>query len=289
MPNIVQTTNRQVEILSHVQENPGKFNILDLEDQFNVGKATIERDLQQLREWGIAIHSVRGKLRIENSISVSKYVELLSMYIAFSSSQSVLQKSLMLISKHLKDKVLPTFVTINKAIEQRIVIQFSYLNVESKKIDQRILEPYGITFLDGRWLVVGSAKDRQDGLRHFLLENISAVRMTDKRFKPDKNFDISVYYKNVWGRFHDDKIYTVKIWFDPSIAHIIESRQWHTNQKIRKQKGGSLIFEAKVTGLYEIMNWILPWGKLARVKKPLALVNLIKEIATETLLLYQKY
>ena len=45
MPNIIQTTKRQIEILSLIQEYPGKYSVIDLEDKLNIGKATVERDL----------------------------------------------------------------------------------------------------------------------------------------------------------------------------------------------------------------------------------------------------
>ena len=60
----------------------------------------------------------------------------------------------------------------------------------------------------------------------------------------------------------------MKIQFDKSVAHIIQNRKWHTNQKVKQQKDGSVIMEATVTSLHEIASWIMPWGKLAKVIEP---------------------
>lgn len=282
MPNILQTTKRQIEILSLIQQEPSKLSIPDLEDHFSVSKATVERDVQQLRSWGITVHSVKGKLRIEKTISQRKYVELLSMYIAFSSSQSVLQKSLSLICQQMKDRALTTFVTINKAVEGSKVLKFAHYNLQRDKTEERTMNPYGITLLGKRWLLLGYVHEHKQ-LRHYLVENMSNLRVLDKTFKPDKDFDIAKYYENVWGRWHHEKTYKVKIWFDPSVAHIILNRLWHTNQKVRKQKDGSVIFEATVTGLHEITNWVLPWGRLAKVVRPEVLAKKVRWLANEIL------
>jgi predicted DNA-binding transcriptional regulator YafY len=283
MPNIIQTTKRQIEILSLIQEYPGKYSVIDLEDKLNIGKATVERDLQQLRSWGVAVHSVRGKLQLEQVIPERKFVELLSMYIAFSSSQSIFHKSLVLAFKRLKENTLSTFVKLNRAIENNLALKFTYTNVEANRLEKRSINPYGITLLGKRWLLLGY-DDKAKQLRHYLIENISELELTDKKFKPDKDFDIAKYYENVWGRWHHEKMYNVKIWFDPKVTNVILNRYWHTNQKVRKQKDGSVIFEAKVSGLYEITNWILPWGKLARVIGPKELKDRVNKIALEILI-----
>ena len=285
MANIIEATKRQIEILALIQDRSLKFSVFDLEDKFSVSKATVERDLQQLRAWGISIHSVRGKYRLVKPLPVSKYVDLLSMYVSCSSSYGTFMKSLTLVCQHLKSQALDTFIKINKAIEERKVLKFAVNNLETKKTEERMLYPYDLTLRNDGWLVVGYSPERED-FRHFLIENMSNIQVLEKIFLRDRNFDIAAYYNPVWGRYHDRKAYNVKIWFDPSVAHIVESRQWHTDQKIKKQKDGSVIFEAKVTGLYEIMNWVLPWGRLAKVLRPKELIDMVKNLANEISSIY---
>ncbi len=283
MPNIIQTTKRQIEMLSLIQDHPREYSIFDLEVMFNTSKATIERDLLQLRSWGLAVHSERGKLKLENKITEHKLIELLSMYIAFSSSQSIFHKSLGLLCKSRKEDIISIFVTINRAIDKNLSLKFNYYNVQANKFEKRSINPYGITLLGKRWIILGY-DEKAEQLRHYLIENVNELELTNKKFKPDKDFDISKYYENVWGRWHDEKTYNVKIWFDPSIANVIINRYWHMNQKIKKQKDGSVIFQAKVSGLYEITNWILPWGRLARVIEPKKLNENIQKIARDILI-----
>lgn len=286
MPTIIQTTKRQVEILSSILSKPGEYSPVDLELQFNVSKATMERDLQQLRSWGIDVHSIRGKLHIDKPIPVKRSVELLSLYVSLSASESPYHKSLTLLYTQLKEEAFNIFVTLSRAIERSKAVRFTYVNPETSKEQLRKIYPYGISLLGKRWVLAGYLPDRKE-MRHFSMENISAPTMLNETFKPKGDFSLAKFYEDVWGRWKDEKEYAVKIWFDPTLQHLMTTKVWHTHQKIRKQKDGSIIFEARVSGLYEIMNWVLPWGKYARVLEPAALVDMIKKHIEEMTSVYR--
>ena len=286
MSTIIQTTKRQIEILSYILDSPGKYSPIDIEDQFKISKATTERALQQLRSWGIDVHSVRGKLRIDQPISVKRSIELLSIYISHAISESPYHKSLTLLYAQLKEKAFNIIITLSKAIDQSKAVRFTYTNPETSKAELRKIYPYGLSLLGKRWLLAGYLPDRQE-MRHYSIENISDPTIIEETFKPKKDFSLAKFYEDVWGRWKEDKKYTVKIWFDPALQHLITTKVWHTNQKIQKQKDGSIIFEARVSGLYEIMNWVLPWGKYAKVLEPAKLVEMIKKHVDEIQFIYK--
>ncbi len=52
---------RQLNILGMVLGHPGAYQIADLEDIFDCEALTIKRDLQELREMGIDIHTMGKK------------------------------------------------------------------------------------------------------------------------------------------------------------------------------------------------------------------------------------
>ncbi len=282
MANIINATKRQIEILSLILQEPNTHSIADIEVRFKISNATAERDVLQLRSWGIAIHSKRGKLQLEKSFSLQQQRDALAMYVAFSSPKSVLQKSLSLLCEQMQENALPAFVTITKAIDARNVLKFSHYNVLDDKTETRTLNPYGITLLGQRWVVVGFAIEHKE-LRHYAIENMSNIKLLEQQFKPDKQFDLAKYYENVFGVWHYNKIFDVKIQFEKSVAHIIQNRKWHTNQKVKLQKDGSVIMEATVTSLHEIASWIMPWGKLANVIEPEVLKEKIFILCREIL------
>ncbi|MBS4028290.1 MAG: WYL domain-containing transcriptional regulator [Ignavibacteriales bacterium] len=282
MANIITATKRQVEILSLITQEPNKHSIVDIEARFNISNATAERDLLQLRSWGIAIHSIRGKLQLEKPLSLSQYRDALAMYVAFSSPKSVLQKSLTLLCEQMEENALPAFVTITKAIESRRVLKFSHYNIWEDKKETRTLNPYGISLLGQRWVVVGYANEHSE-LRHYAIESMTKIKLLEQTFTLSPQFNVAKYYENVFGVWHYKKTFDVKIQFDKSVAHIIQNRRWHTNQILKPQNDGSLIMEATVTSLHEMASWIMPWGKLAKVIEPKELKEKICNLCREIL------
>ncbi|MGI6141839.1 MAG: WYL domain-containing protein, partial [Caldicoprobacterales bacterium] len=63
---------------------------------------------------------------------------------------------------------------------------------------------------------------------------------------------------------------------------------WLPSQKIVKLKDDSIIFTARVDGLKEIKKWVLGFGRLAKVRKPVELIEQIVEETREIQRLYQE-
>jgi hypothetical protein len=57
----------------------------------------------------------------------------------------------------------------------------------------------------------------------------------------------------------------VKIRFAAEVAGYISEKIWHKTQKIKPQKDGSLIFEARVAGTDEIKFWLMSWDPRPRL------------------------
>jgi predicted DNA-binding transcriptional regulator YafY len=79
----------------------------------------------------------------------------------------------------------------------------------------------------------------------------------------------------------------VRVRFAPQIAGYIAEKTWHASQKLRRQKDGSMIFEAEVAGTEEIKRWILTWGARAVVLAPESLRQEIRREAEKMLKAYK--
>ena len=62
-------TARQIEILSLIEKSPAAFAVADLCEIFHVEAATLNRDLRDLREMGLGIHSSKNKLALLRELS----------------------------------------------------------------------------------------------------------------------------------------------------------------------------------------------------------------------------
>jgi proteasome accessory factor B len=67
--------------------------------------------------------------------------------------------------------------------------------------------------------------------------------------------------------------------FDPLVADNVAEVVWHKTQKSKFLDDGSLLFEVKVSGLWEISWWILGYGDQAEVLEPKELRRMVAERA----------
>lgn len=67
--------------------------------------------------------------------------------------------------------------------------------------------------------------------------------------------------------------------FSAEKAPLVSSRMWHPNQRVTKQRNGSVRVEFSAPSLAPIVSWVLEWGPHARAVGPDALVaRVIREL-----------
>jgi predicted DNA-binding transcriptional regulator YafY len=259
---------RQIEIVSLVQSSPGKLSVADLCEQFGVEVATIHRDLRELRDQGILIHSVKNGLQLLRPLTQKDQYELLSSYLSFVRQAIGFPKNLSLITKKLKSKSLDLFVTLVNAIEERRVLEIIYYKMFDDETVTRIIEPYDLipTFRDWRLIA------RSDGIfKTFLVENIKEVRVRDRRFERAKGYDVSDLFRKSFEYWSGGEEIEVVLQFKRRVASIIKSGIWSEDQELKTPPNGSIVLKMKVNSLEEIGNWVMTWGGNVRVLKPIEL------------------
>lgn len=60
--------------------------------------------------------------------------------------------------------------------------------------------------------------------------------------------------------FKGDGDFHVRIEFDDFAGKLVEERQWHHSQKVKKRPGGGVELSMKLNSLEEIERWVLGWG-----------------------------
>jgi predicted DNA-binding transcriptional regulator YafY len=79
----------------------------------------------------------------------------------------------------------------------------------------------------------------------------------------------------------------VRIKLDPNVAWRAPEYRLVPNQKIAKQKDGSAILEARVSGIVEATQWILAWGGAAEALEPAQLRDAVRAELAKALEKYQ--
>ena len=158
---------------------------------------------------------------------------------------------------------------ISQATVDRQMVEIDYYTMSRKKKTRRKVAPYKIWFFDGAFYLVGNCGLRKD-VRIFALDRIKSLRLTDETFEMPADFKVEDFMQTSFGVFYG-KPQNVRIRFAPEVAGYIQEKTWHSTQKIKPQKDGSVIFEARVAGTDEIKYWLMSWGGKAEVLRPASL------------------
>jgi proteasome accessory factor B len=165
-------------------------------------------------------------------------------------------------------------------LRKQIVTVNYYLPCEHKYIVTD-LSPYHLMYNDQTWYVLGMSSYHK-GISSFRLKHIKELKILDKCFVEDKNFNVSDYLGRAWSMMPEGRLYNVKLRFLPEVAFSVAETQWHSTQTVTFEEDGSAIVEFRVDGLNEIIWWILGYGDQVQVLTPRVLRQRILEIAKNT-------
>jgi len=157
-----------------------------------------------------------------------------------------------------------------RAIEDRKATVVLYQSQRATEPVEYELYPYGLVFHRGSLYLVAFSRDH-DELRHFKVDRISEVEVSNFPFRMPDDFNLAKHLANSFGVFHGKGDVAVKVRFSPDVARYVEESKWHASQQLSKQKDGSLLAEFRLSSTEEIKRWILSFGQNAVVVEPEAL------------------
>lgn len=299
---------RLIRTLQLIESEPWKWDVAGLELEFNVGHATVERDIRILRGWG-TIERKNGYFAVKDlKFLPTNFTpsEALSLVLAGSmvaqrigippteAMQSALRKI---------DDLLPEQVdamikrmqkrlnvginlirecnsevldAISKAVSGHNPIEIDYYVLARDEVTRRKVDPCGLTFRFGTWYIIGYCHLRED-VRTFAVDRIRRMRVLNEHFKYPADFDLQAYLERGWSLQADAEPEDIVLRFGPEIAAWIASCRFHPNQKITPQPDGSVLFEVTVAGVDEIKHWVLSFGDKVEVLAPADLRSSIAE------------
>jgi predicted DNA-binding transcriptional regulator YafY len=139
---------------------------------------------------------------------------------------------------------------------------------KARKIETVLIEPYGVFFARRSWYLV--ARKRSAGeMRLYKLARIKRVEVTSETFPMPRGWTLDKYLENAWETIHSPQP-PVKVVVDlsPKVAGNMVETMWHPSQSCTTLADGTVRFTARVSGLEEIMWWVLGIGSNARVVEP---------------------
>jgi len=285
MPNeISKELIRQIDIISMVLDKSGHYSEDDIAEYFSESLPTVRRDFARIREMGIALHSTKRCLFIEQKIPTRLLNKLINTYLALNDTEAI--KNLQGISRIFRDHTLRYFVQLVKSINQKTIIEFDYEKDSYETTVLRRVTPIGFFKTNRSFIFVGLEDENPDKARFYLIEKIRNIKFTDKKTKIKTLPTMYEFLKDSWGIYQSGEVVKVVLLFDKKCTHI-KNRMFINNQEIEETEKG-IYFKANLKISNEFISWILGWGKRCRVVEPLSLKNEIKRIASEILENYKK-
>mgnify|MGYP005841299665 CR=1 FL=1 len=96
-------------------------------------------------------------------------------------------------------------MTISVCMKEKRSVIMVYRTLGSKAATERIVDPYGLVFYDGVWIVIGHCHLRKE-LRSFAIDRIVDLSERFRYFQVRGDFDRDEYLAKSWGVIHGEAV-----------------------------------------------------------------------------------
>jgi predicted DNA-binding transcriptional regulator YafY len=314
---------RLIKLLQMLQGGRGQ-NSAGLAKACGVGRRTIFRDLETLREAGVPLefdseaqrYSIRrsafgppSDLTAEEAISIwaiasaVRRQQHVPFYEAAHTALEKIERSLPTGVRHKLRKVADSItiqparaVNLNgkfeiykmliEAIEKSRSVHVEYESLTEWEQIATTLHPYHLFFSDHNWYVIGRSSQHQE-VRTFKLIRMLSARLLSERFSRPHDFDLDKHVGNSWRMIPEPgRQNHVVVKFGSLVARNVSEVNWHKSQRIKFLDDGSMIFQVTVSGLTEIAWWVLGYGDQAEVIQPAKLRRMVAQRAKNMAAMY---
>jgi predicted DNA-binding transcriptional regulator YafY len=152
---------------------------------------------------------------------------------------------------------------VSTAIVERLIIELEYYKENEDEIVERRVEPYALTNGREGWYVASFDPER-DGMRHFRLDRIKRVTVTDETFEPRPEVDPAAEVGG-WLRTGEvEASRTARVWVSP------ERARWarEARRVVEERSDGAVVVELSFAGSDWLVREILREAGDAAVLEP---------------------
>jgi predicted DNA-binding transcriptional regulator YafY len=295
----VASFERRLQVQRLLEAEKREWSLRELAQRFGVSKLTVQRDLDELSRAGVPIEAredgqklcwfLRRAPEPGRASAQPTGVEALALNAAgqalqafrgtelfvglerarvrhgsfpLHASTEVLRPRYPLAARRLSPAVVRTVVTAI-ADSQRVSIEYQARGHDD--CCSLVLEPSGfeevagVVYLQGS-VAVGRTRER----RTLIGWRIRSAKLLDEHFVAVRRRPRPAFGA-VEGRAEQ-----VVVRFDADLAPFIEERVWHPSQRLAYANDGSLTWTARVSGMHEVVGWVMSWGARAELVSPAA-------------------
>jgi len=164
-----------------------------------------------------------------------------------------------------------------KAIKENRRVYFSYQKFGEKQENEYEVEPYLLKEYRNRWYLIGKVSGKET-FRTFGLDRFESLKITEKNFKSEQDFNSDNFFKHSIGISRlDDAPSKVLIRFDVSEEPYLRTQAIHHSQQIQNHSE-YITVELYVLETYELYSLIMSFGAKAVVLEPVGMRNRISDM-----------
>jgi predicted DNA-binding transcriptional regulator YafY len=257
---------RQIEIVGLCAGSRDTLRPVDLAEAYGCEELTIKRDLRELRDEGIDIHSTRGAgIGLAAPLPASVLRALLGRYLGICTATESIDKATALLVRARRFEALRTAVLLQRAAERRTVMLADY-EKESGVVDRDCeLRPLQLFESDGSWRLLSQG----DGcIKQYHVVKLRRLRPTERRFTPVPRSAVEDMFRHSFRSWIGSEEHTVRLRLNPVWAARIKPRQILESQVVTEEADGSVQLELVVNSLEEIASWVVSRGEGVEVLQP---------------------
>jgi predicted DNA-binding transcriptional regulator YafY len=174
---------------------------------------------------------------------------------------------------------------IQKALLTSRQIEAVYASPRQKRSKKIQLQPRRV-FLAGQSWYLAAYDNDQARTKLYRLPRFHSVKVLEKPIALQDDWSLKEELGHAWTVFRGERDYHIEIDFNPDAAELVREVKWHPTQELFELPDGWVRFRATVSGLDEIKYWLLSWGPRAVVRKPVELIDEIRQLAEDIAQLY---
>ena len=164
---------------------------------------------------------------------------------------------------------------IGQALRDKQKLCITYQKFSDEKPHEAILQPYCLKADKGRWYLLASKEgsEHQNSLQCFALDRTLRLELTPETFIPNPDFDISTYFHDCFGIWHEFEKFPVRditISCTEKVANYLRTLPLHHSQKedtFREGKEGRIIFHYHISPSPDFIAELSKWGDEVRIKE----------------------
>ena len=153
-------------------------------------------------------------------------------------------------------------------------VSFGYTTAAGKT-GERSVSPFGVVHHFGKSYLIA---EENGEILTFNILNVKDVKLTEQIFQKPADFSLNDYARqNAVGVFKGDEE-EVSLLFTKEAAPFAENYSFHPNQKMKKNKDGSVVLTMKTGGLRELCYFLVGWEDCVRILFPERLKQTMRDV-----------